>query len=123
VYVLIDTECAASVLRCFGFARQLIPILQDVLSLRKRSGVVSGSVFLNGWPQEINSFRRCSGYVEQFDVQSPELTVFETIRFSARLRLDQELLSSSFEVDEYVKQIMVRETVQLRRREEGSNTD
>lgn len=101
----------------FGFARCLIPILQDVLSLRKRSGVVSGSVFLNGWPQEINSFRRCSGYVEQFDIQSPELTVFETIRFSALLRLDQELLSSSFDVDEFVNQVMVRESSQARPRE------
>lgn len=36
------------------------------------------------------SFRRCSGYVEQFDVQSPQLTVRETVLFSARLRLNSE---------------------------------
>lgn len=61
----------------------------DVIALRKGSGKISGEVRLNGFPQEDISFRRCSGYVEQFDVQSPELTVRETIRFSAKLRLDK----------------------------------
>ena len=61
----------------------------DVIALRKRGGDISGEVLLNGFPQEKVSFRRCSGYVEQFDVQSAELTVSETIRFSAELRLDR----------------------------------
>jgi ABC-type multidrug transport system ATPase subunit len=43
---------------------------------------------LNGHPQEPKSFRRCTGYVEQFDVQSPALTIRETIEFSAKLRLE-----------------------------------
>ena len=63
--------------------------LMDVIALRKGSGDISGEVLLNGFPQQRNSFRRCSGYVEQFDVQSAELTVRETIRFSAELRLDR----------------------------------
>lgn len=63
--------------------------LMDVIALRKGSGHISGDVLLNGFPQEQISFRRCSGYVEQFDVQSAELTVRETIRFSAQLRLDK----------------------------------
>lgn len=62
--------------------------LMDVIALRKSSGIISGEVRLNGFLQDAKSFRRCSGYVEQFDVQSPELTVRETILFSARLRLD-----------------------------------
>jgi ABC-type multidrug transport system ATPase subunit len=45
---------------------------------------------LNGYEQEKISFRRCSGYVEQFDVQSPQLTVRETVLFSARLRLNSQ---------------------------------
>lgn len=61
----------------------------DVIALRKGGGEISGEVLLNGFPQEKTSFRRCSGYVEQFDVQSAELTVRETIRFSADLRLDR----------------------------------
>jgi len=63
--------------------------LMDVIALRKEGGEISGEVLLNGFPQEEISFRRCSGYVEQFDVQSAELTVRETIKFSAQLRLDK----------------------------------
>lgn len=38
----------------------------DVIALRKGSGNNSGDILLNGYPQESISFRRCSGYVEQF---------------------------------------------------------
>ena len=46
----------------------------DVLALRKSSGEIEGEVRLNGHLQEPLSFRRCMGYVEQFDVQSSQLT-------------------------------------------------
>lgn len=62
--------------------------LMDVIALRKTSGTVTGDIRLNGFEQEKKSFRRCSGYVEQFDVQASQLTVRETVLFSARLRLD-----------------------------------
>jgi len=63
--------------------------LMDCLSLRKTSGKLSGEVMLNGHPQDPLSFRRCTGYVEQFDVQSPNQTIRETVDFSAKLRLDE----------------------------------
>jgi ABC-type multidrug transport system ATPase subunit len=75
---------------------------QDVIALRKSSGTITGEVLLNGWPQDPISFRRCSGYVEQFDVQSPELTVRETILFSARLRLDPALVKTDEEKQRFV---------------------
>ena len=56
--------------------------------MRKVSGSIEGKVELNGHEQEKISFLRSSGYVEQFDVQQPELTVRETVAFSAMLRLD-----------------------------------
>lgn len=62
--------------------------LMDVLSLRKSSGEITGDVRLNGHPQEDRSFRRCTGYVEQFDTQSAQLTIRETCEFSAKLRLE-----------------------------------
>lgn len=62
--------------------------LLDVIAMRKTSGDITGEVRLNGFLQERRSFLRCSGYVEQFDVQQPELTVRETVEFCARLRLD-----------------------------------
>jgi ABC-type multidrug transport system ATPase subunit len=63
--------------------------LMDVLAMRKSSGEITGEICLNGHPQEEKTFRRCMGYVEQFDTQSPELTIRETCDFSAKLRLDE----------------------------------
>mmetsp|Transcript_3949 Transcript_3949/g.7759 ORF Transcript_3949/g.7759 Transcript_3949/m.7759 type:complete len:597 (+) Transcript_3949:1359-3149(+) len=63
--------------------------LMDVLALRKSSGEITGEVRLNGHLQESNSFRRCTGYVEQFDTQTPQLTIRETVAFSAKMRLDE----------------------------------
>jgi len=59
----------------------------DVLALRKTSGEVKGEIRLNGHIQNPMSFRRCMAYAEQFDMQSPQLTVKETILFSAKMRL------------------------------------
>jgi hypothetical protein len=55
--------------------------LMDVLALRKSSGEIEGEVRLNGHLQEPLSFRRCTGYVEQFDVQSSQLTGKKFIYF------------------------------------------
>lgn len=60
-----------------------------VLAMRKTTGEVTGEITLNGHPQEESSFRRCHGFVEQFDVQSPQLTIRETCEFSAKLRLEE----------------------------------
>ena len=61
----------------------------DVLALRKSSGEITGEVRLNGHLQESKSFRRYTGYVEQFDTQTPQLTIRETVAFSAKMRLDE----------------------------------
>lgn len=62
--------------------------LMDVIAIRKTSGTITGEIKLNGFPQERVSFLRSSGYVEQFDVQQPELNIRETVEFCAFLRLD-----------------------------------
>jgi ABC-type multidrug transport system ATPase subunit len=46
-------------------------------------------VRIGGTLQDKKTFPRFTGYVEQFDVQSAELTVYETVLFSSQLRLDQ----------------------------------
>jgi ABC-type multidrug transport system ATPase subunit len=74
--------------------------------MRKNTGTVSGEVLLNGFPQEAVSFRRCSGYVEQFDVQSPQLTVRETVLFSARLRLDPKRVKTDPEKQQFCDQVL-----------------
>jgi ABC-type multidrug transport system ATPase subunit len=80
--------------------------LMDVIALRKRSGTITGEVRLNGWLQESISFRRASGYVEQFDVQSPELSVRETVLFSAQLRLDSSVAGSQDAVEAFVDSVL-----------------
>lgn len=80
--------------------------LMDVIAMRKTSGDIKGTILMNGWKQEAVSFRRSSGYVEQFDVQSPELTVFETIYFSARLRLDAKLVPSESRCKLFVEKVI-----------------
>ena len=62
--------------------------LMECLSLRRRSGIVTGEIRLNGHVLNPHQFRRSTGYVEQFDFQSATLTVRETVKFSALLRLD-----------------------------------
>ena len=80
--------------------------LMDVVAMRKNSGAIQGDVRLNGFPQEAVSFRRCSGYVEQFDVQTPQLTVRETVLFSARLRLDSNKVKLDEEKQRFCDQVL-----------------
>ena len=87
----------------------------DVIALRKGSALsfrsnigITGDILLNGFPQKKISFKRCSGYVEQFDVQTAELTVKETIRFSAQLRLDRKnpIFDSPDGLENHINQII-----------------
>ncbi|EPS58594.1 hypothetical protein M569_16219, partial [Genlisea aurea] len=48
----------------------------------------SGSIYVNGAPLEKSRFKKMSGYVTQKDTLFPLLTVEETLRFTAELRLN-----------------------------------
>ena len=61
---------------------------------------------MNGFEQAEVPLRRCSGYVEQFDSQSPELTVLETVLFSARLRLDPKLVRTEDLTIQFCKKVL-----------------
>jgi ABC-type multidrug transport system ATPase subunit len=81
--------------------------LMDVIAMRKSTGEISGDIRLNGHPQEEKSFRRCMGYVEQFDTQSPQLTIRETCEFSARLRLEQtDQVVTKDTIEKFVQQLL-----------------
>lgn len=56
-----------------------------MLAQRKDSGEISGSILVDGKPQNI-SFQRTTGYCEQLDVHEPSATVREALIFSALLR-------------------------------------
>ena len=53
-------------------------------------GVIQGDIRMNGHPKVQATFARVSGYVEQFDVHSPQTTVREALLFSAQLRTQGE---------------------------------
>ncbi|KAL2338309.1 hypothetical protein Fmac_012755 [Flemingia macrophylla] len=78
--------------------------LMDVLAGRKTGGVIEGSVYISGYPKRQDTFARISGYCEQTDVHSPCLTVWESLLFSAWLRLSSEV---DFETQKaFVEEIM-----------------
>lgn len=59
--------------------------LLNTLAKRVNIGVVTGDMLINGKPVD-SSFERRTGYVQQQDVHIAEMTVRESLIFSARLR-------------------------------------
>ncbi|KAK3017007.1 hypothetical protein RJ639_006573 [Escallonia herrerae] len=55
--------------------------LLDVLSGRKTSGTIEGEIKIGGYPKVQETFARISGYCEQSDVHSPQITVEESVEF------------------------------------------
>lgn len=69
--------------------------LLDVLAGRKTSGTVEGVIKIGGYPKVQSTFSRISGYCEQTDIHSPQITVEESVLFSAWLRLDPQIDSKT----------------------------
>lgn len=61
--------------------------LMDVLAGRKTGGYIEGSISISGYPKNQATFARISGYCEQNDIHSPHVTVYESLVYSAWLRL------------------------------------
>ncbi|KAF5182324.1 Abc transporter g family member [Thalictrum thalictroides] len=61
--------------------------LLDVLSGRKTGGTIEGDIRIGGYPKVQETFARISGYCEQNDIHSPQITVEESVIYSAWLRL------------------------------------
>lgn len=72
--------------------------LMDVLAGRKAHGYMEGSITISGYPKKQETFARIAGYCEQTDIHSPNLTVHESLQFSAWLRLPQEVDSATRKV-------------------------
>lgn len=65
--------------------------LMDVLAGRKTGGYIGGSITISGYPKKQETFARISGYCEQNDIHSPYVTVYESLLYSAWLRLSAEI--------------------------------
>ncbi|KDP36996.1 hypothetical protein JCGZ_06052 [Jatropha curcas] len=78
--------------------------LMDVLAGRKTGGYIEGSIPISGYPKQQETCARISGYCEQKDIHSPHVTVYESLLFSAWLRLPPEIDSGTR--DMFVDEIM-----------------
>ncbi|CAK8576248.1 unnamed protein product [Lathyrus sativus] len=65
--------------------------LMDVLTGRKTGDYIQGDVRISGFPKNQQTFARISGYCEQSDIHSPQVTVRESVIYSAFLRLPREV--------------------------------
>lgn len=72
--------------------------LMDVLAGRKTGGYIHGSISISGYPKKQETFARISGYCEQTDIHSPHVTVYESLLYSAWLRLPPEVDSDTRKV-------------------------
>ncbi|XP_061350163.1 pleiotropic drug resistance protein 2-like isoform X2 [Gastrolobium bilobum] len=80
--------------------------MMDVLAGRKTDGYIEGSISISGYPKNQATFARISGYCEQNDIHSPNLTVYESLLFSAYLRLTNE-------VDKETRKMFIEEVIEL----------
>ncbi|KAM3219341.1 pleiotropic drug resistance protein 3 [Capsicum chacoense] len=83
--------------------------LLDVLAGRKTSGYVEGEIKVGGYPKVQETFARVSGYCEQTDIHSPQITIEESVIFSAWLRLHPQIDSKT--KYEFVREVL--ETIEL----------
>ncbi|KAI8558577.1 hypothetical protein RHMOL_Rhmol04G0105600 [Rhododendron molle] len=69
--------------------------LMDVLAGRKTGGYIEGRITISGYPKKQETFARIAGYCEQTDIHSPHVTVYESLQYSAWLRLPPEVDSAT----------------------------
>lgn len=72
--------------------------LLDVLAGRKTGGYIEGRIRVSGYPKRQETYARISGYCEQNDIHSPHVTVYESLLYSAWLRLSPEVNSETRKV-------------------------
>ncbi|GLT62438.1 hypothetical protein SLA2020_350770 [Shorea laevis] len=83
--------------------------LLDVLAGRKTGGYIEGQTMIGGYPMVQETFARISGYCEQNDIHSPQITVEESVIYSAWLRLSPEIDSKT--KAEFVDEVL--QTIEL----------
>lgn len=65
--------------------------LLDILARKSKKGVVTGTTLVNGQLVKDEDFREVVGFVDQEDTLMSTLTVYETVLYSALLRLPREM--------------------------------
>lgn len=63
----------------------------DILAQKTKRGTVGGHIRVNGKTMSSTKYRRITGFVDQEDTLMGTLTVYETVLYSALLRLPREM--------------------------------
>jgi ABC-type multidrug transport system ATPase subunit len=63
----------------------------DILARKRKRGIVSGITLVNGREVPDAAFKKVIGFVDQEDTLMSTLTVYETVLYSALLRLPREM--------------------------------
>lgn len=63
-----------------------------------RTHNVQGTISVNGKPRELTQFRKMSCYIMQDDVLLPHLTVYESMKYAAQLKLPRKTPKSQREL-------------------------
>jgi ABC-type multidrug transport system ATPase subunit len=63
----------------------------DILARKRKRGLVSGTTLVNGREVADEMFKKVMGFVDQEDTLMSTLTVYETVLYSALLRLPREM--------------------------------
>lgn len=63
----------------------------DILARKKKRGDVSGTTLVNGREVDDEQFKKVVGFVDQEDTLMSTLTVYETVLYSALLRLPRDM--------------------------------
>jgi len=78
--------------------------LMDVLAGRKTAGYIEGTISISGYTKSQATFTRVCGYCEQNDIHSPYVTVYESVLYSAWLRLSPDVNTKTWKM--FVEQVM-----------------
>nr|GEU37382.1 pleiotropic drug resistance protein 2-like [Tanacetum cinerariifolium] len=69
--------------------------LMDVLAGRKTGVYIESDISISGYPKNQETSARVSGYCEQYDIHSPHGTYYESLVYSAWLRLAPDVTDES----------------------------
>eukprot|EP00127_Corallochytrium_limacisporum_P000636 Clim_evm35s22 gene=Clim_evmTU35s22 len=81
----------------------------DTLTMRKTLGRYQHDIRMGGVPLDDKHYREITGYVTSDDVQVPEMSVYETLCFAARLRLPKDTTAEQREakINEVLKTMKI----------------
>uniref|UniRef100_J3NDR3 ABC transporter domain-containing protein n=1 Tax=Oryza brachyantha TaxID=4533 RepID=J3NDR3_ORYBR len=103
---LLNNICPGVLTALMGVSGAGKTTLLDVLAGRKIGGYIEGDIRIGGYPKVQETFVRVLGYCEQLDIHSPQLTVEESVTYSAWLRLPSH-------VDEKTRSEFVAEVLEI----------